>query len=87
MENKVVEAVRESVEAMRSSLLKELRQLCARVDQMEEKVDCVMLATAAASLGCSMLRMDSTDDSDVGQMIKSSLLYHELFAWYRLSLS
>lgn len=65
MENKVVEAVRESVEALRSSLLEELWQLRSRVDLMEEKLDCVMLATAASV--SSRLHQDADDDSDVGQ--------------------
>lgn len=65
MENKVVEAVRESVEALRSSLLEELWQLRSRVDLMEEKVDCVMLATAVSA--SSRLHQDADDDSDVGQ--------------------
>lgn len=65
MENKVVEAVRESVEALRSSLLEELWQLRSRVDLMEEKLDCVMLATAAGA--SSRLHQDADDDSDVGQ--------------------
>ncbi len=66
MENKVVEAVRESVEALRSSLLEELWQLRSRVDLMEEKFDCVMMATAASV--SSRLHQDAADDdSDVGQ--------------------
>ena len=68
MENKVVEAVRESVEALRSSLLEELWQLRSRVDQMEEKMDCVMMATAASTVS-SRLHQDADDDSDVGQNI------------------
>jgi hypothetical protein len=65
MENKVVEAVRESVEALRSSLLEELWQLRSRVDLMEEKFDCVVMATAASI--SSRLHQDADDDSDVGQ--------------------
>lgn len=64
MENKVVEAVRESVEALRCSLLEELWQMRSRVDLVEGKLDCVMLATAASS---SRLHQDADDDSDVGQ--------------------
>lgn len=64
MENKVLEAVRESVEAMRSSLLEELRELRARVGQMEDKVDCVMFA--AVSMSTARLHQDASDDSDVG---------------------
>ena len=63
-----MEAVRESVEAMRSSLLEELRQLRARVDQMEGKMDCVMLVTAASSR-----LLEDVDDSDVGQHTRSML--------------
>lgn len=65
VENKVVEAVRESVEAMRASLLEELRQLRARMGQMEEKVDCVMLAAAATAAATGGLDEDTSDDSDV----------------------
>ncbi len=67
MENKIVEAVRESVEALRSSLLEELWQLRSRVDLMEEKLDCVMLAAAANASSRLHQYQDADDDSDVGQ--------------------
>lgn len=67
MENKVVEAVRESVEAMRSSLLEELQELRVRVDQMDERFGCVVLAalTATANSG-NRLHLENDNDIDVG---------------------
>lgn len=67
MENKVVEAVRESVEAMRSSLLEELQELRARVEQMDGKFGSVVLAAVTASAnGGSRLLLESDNDIDVG---------------------
>ena len=72
MENKVIEAVRESVESLRSSLLEELWQLRSRVDLVEEKLDCVILASAVTASASSINRLhqdqpDADDDGDVGQ--------------------
>ena len=65
MENKVVEAVRESVEAMRRSLLEELREMRARVDQVEERVGCVVLAAVAATADSSRLQyQEATDENN-----------------------
>ena len=66
MENKVVEAVRESVESLRLSLLEELRELRSRVDQVEGKVDCVMLVAAAGVANSSRLLHEDPDNIDVG---------------------
>ena len=67
MENKLVEAVRESVEALRSSLLEELVELRTKVAQMDEKVECVMMAAATAASQQTRLHQDSAaDDNDVG---------------------
>ena len=66
MENQVVEGVRESIEAMRCSLLEELRELRSRVSLMEGKVDCVLLVAGAAVVNSCRLLQEEPEDIDVG---------------------
>ena len=93
MENKVIEAVRESVESLRSSLLEELWQLRSRVDLVEEKLDCVMLASAATASASSINRLhqdqpDADDDTDVGQnCFKKRELVHLLLSELAVAVS
>lgn len=44
LETRVVHVVKESLEALRSSLLGELQEMRARISTMEEKVDCLVAA-------------------------------------------